>query len=216
MKPYPLFLLALVTLLLTSSCGLRFKKLDKKEKVERDEAADLMEQGNMLFKQEQYSDALSKFLQARSIDPNRKLVNYNIGASYFALEKYPDAAKAFTDELKINNQDPFAYIFRAHSYAMMGLNDKAQTDVDISLQLTDHAMSYYVQGLILLNKGSYEMAVNKFNTAIYKEPADYLFYRDRGKAYAQQGNTEKACLDFKQAKRIHPKLDLEKELSNCE
>lgn len=216
MKTQSILLLIVIACFTASSCGLKFKKLDKKEVVETDEVKELMDEGNLLFKQENYTDALSKFLQARSMDPNRKLVNYNVGAAYFALEKYPEAAKAFTDELKINNQDAYSYIFRAHSYAIMGLNDKAETDVDLSLQLTDHAMSYYVQGLIFLNKGNDEMAVNKFNTAIYKDPADFLFYRDRGKAYANLGKTEKACTDFKQALRINPQLDLSTEMADCE
>lgn len=216
MKIQSVALLIFFAGLTLNSCGLKFKKLDKKEVVETDEVKELMNEGNLLFNQEKYTDALSKFLQAKSLDANRKLVNYNVGAAYFALEKYPEAAKAFTDELKINNQDAFSYIFRAHSYAIMGLNDKAETDIELSLQLTDHAMSYYVQGLIFLNKGNDEMAVNKFNAAIYKDPADFLFYRERGKAYANQGKTEKACTDFKQALRINPKLDLSKEMADCQ
>lgn len=203
-------------LVLTSGCGLKFKKLESSEKVEKDEVTQLMEAGNLHYKQEEYTDALSKFLQARSIDSNRELLNYNIGASYFALERYADAAKAFTDELLINNQDAFTYIFRGHSYAMMGLNDKAEADINLAMQLSDHAMAYYVQGLILLNKGNFEMAVNKFNAAIHKEPADYLFYRERGKALSKLGKTEKACADFVQAKRIRSDLDLTEEMKECE
>lgn len=208
--------LLLSIVLLSLGCGLKLKKLESKEEVQKDEVTELMEAGNLHFKQEQYTDALSKFLQARSIDSNRKLLNYNIGASYFALERYADAAKAFTDELLINNQDPFAYIFRGHSYAMMRLNDKAEADINLAMQLSDHAMAYYVQGLVFLNEGNFEMAVNKFNAAIHKEPADYLFYRDRGKALSKQGKTEKACADFVQAKRIRPDLDLTEEMEECE
>lgn len=204
-----------ISLVSFSSCKLKFKKLDKREVVEKDEVADLMTEGNLLFKQKDFESALAKFMTARSIDLQRKLVNYNIGASYFALENYAEAARSFTEELKIDNTDPYTYIFRAHSYAMMGLNDKAQTDIDLSLQLTDHAMAYYVMGLVHLNKNEFEMAVNKFNAAIYKDPSDYLFYRDRGNAYMKQGKTEKACEDYRQAKRINGQLDLTKELENC-
>lgn len=197
-------------------CGLKFKKLDKREKVEQDEVDVLINEGNLLFKQEEYKDALAKFLTAKSIDPQRKLVNYNLGATYFALENYSEAARAFTDELLINNADPYSYIFRAHSYAIMGLNDKAMADIELSLQITDHAMSYYVQGLVHLNKNEFQLAVNKFNAAIYKDPSDYLFYRDRGNAYLKLDKIPKACEDFKQAKRINGQLDLSKEMANCE
>lgn len=210
----------LLTLVFSASffngCGLKFKKLESRSEVQEDEVSRLMNEGNILFKQKEYTDALAKFLEARVQDKSRKLVNYNIGATYFALENYAEAARAFTDELLVDNSDPYAYIFRAHSYAMMGLNEKAQNDVDLSLQITDHAMSYYVQGLIHLNKNEFEMAVNKFNAAIYKDPADFLFYRDRGKAYAKLGKTEKACEDFAQAKRINPKLEQMAEMEPCE
>lgn len=216
MRSILFLLITLLSLSVFTGCGLKFKKLDAKEEVQQDEVDNLMNEGNILFKQEEYKDALAKFMSARSMDPQRKLVNYNIGASYFALENYSEAARAFTDELKLNNTDPYSYIFRAHSYVMMGLNDKAQTDIDLSLQLTDHAMSYYVQGLIHLNKNEFDMAVNKFNAAIYKDPADYLFYRDRGIAYQKQGKTDKACADFKQAKRINGKIDLSEEMADCD
>lgn len=207
------------TLLMSASlftgCGLKLKKLDSRNEVQEDEVGRLMNEGNILFKQKKYTDALAKFLEARAQDKSRTLVNYNIGATYFSLENYAEAARAFTDELLINNADAYAYIFRAHSYAMMGLNEKAENDVDLSLQITDHAMSYYVQGLIHLNKNEFEMAVNKFNAAIYKDPADYLYYRDRGTAQSKLGKTEKACEDFKQAQRINPKLDITPEMEAC-
>lgn len=212
--------ITLFTLLISASfftsCGLKFKKLESRSEVQEDEVDRLMNEGNILFKQKEYTDALAKFLEARAQDKSRKLVNYNIGATYFSLENYAEAARAFTDELLINNADPYAYIFRAHSYAMMGLNDKAESDVNLSLQITDHAMSYYVQGLIHLNKNEFDMAVNKFNAAIYKDPSDYLFYRDRGKAYFKLGRTDKACEDFAQAKRINPKLEQTPEMKACD
>ncbi len=211
------FTLLLLTFCMASfsSCKLKFKKLDKREVVEQDEVSNLMAEGNLLFKQQQYENALGKFLQARAIDPQRKLVNYNIGASYFSLENYAEAARSFTDELTVNNTDAYSYIFRAHSYAMMGLDDKATTDIDLALQLTDHAMAYYVQGLIHLNKNEFALAINKFNAAIYKDPSDFLFYRDRGNAYVKMGDTTKACTDFRQAKRINSQLDLSKEMADC-
>lgn len=214
-----IFTALLLVLLIGSSlpgCGYKLQKLNKREKVEEDPAGDLMNAGNILFKQGDYSGALGKFLEAKSIEPERKLVNYNIGACYFHTENYSEAARAFTDELKLNNTDPFAYIFRAHSYAMMGLNDQARADIDLALQLSDHAMVYYVNGLVFLNENNFEMAVNKFNAAIYKDPSDFLFYRDRGKAYLGLGKTEKACADFAQAKRINSNIDLSAEMEQCE
>lgn len=215
MQRLTFLLLISFSISLIQSCGLKLKKLDASEEVQEDQVTNLMNEGNILYKQEQYTDALGKFLEARSIEPERQLVNYNIGACYFSLEKYTEATRAFTDELKVDNSDAYAYIFRAHSYAMMGLNDQAQRDVDLSLQITDHAMSYYVQGLIHLNKNEFQLAVNKFNAAIYKDPSDFLYYRDRGKAYLKLGNTAKACEDFKQARRINSSVDLDEEMKDC-
>lgn len=198
------------------SCGLKFKKLQATETQEKDLVAELMEEGNLLYQQEKYTEALAKFLEAKSIDNKRLLVHYNIGACYFSLENYAGAALAFTDEIALNPRDAFSYIFRGHTYAMMNLNDKATQDIELSLQITDHAMSYYVQGLIHLNKKEFDLATNKFNIAIYKNPADYMFYRERGKAYAALNKMEKACADFEQAKRISPKLDLSEEMQHCE
>jgi tetratricopeptide (TPR) repeat protein len=206
----------LILVLIFTSCGLKFKKFDSKKVVEKDDVAILMEEGNLLFKQEQHEAALLKFIQAKSIDPNRTLLNYNIGACYFAMEKYPESIKSFTDELTINKRDAYAYMFRGHAYTKVGLDDKAMQDAELALQLTDHAMAYYVIGLAYYNKGQYQMALDKFNAAVYKDPLDYLYYVDRGETYLKLEKSDKACQDFKQAKKIRPTLNLDSKLAGCE
>lgn len=206
----------LVLLLVFTSCGLKFKKFDSQKVENKDEVTILMEEGNLLFKQEQYEAALLKFVQAKSIDPNRLLLNYNMGACYFGLEKYPEAIKAFSDELIINKRDAYAYMFRGHAYTKIGLDDNALQDAELSLQITDHAMAYYIIGLVNFNKGLYQLALDKFNAAIYKEPTDYLFYIDRAETYLKLEKPDKACADFKQAQRIRPTLDLKDKLANCQ
>lgn len=208
--------LPLLFLLVFTSCGLKFKKFDSQKVEQKDEVAILMEEGNLLFKQEQHEAALLKFVQAKSIDPNRLLLNYNMGACYFGLEKYPEAIKAFSDELTINKRDAYAYMFRGHAYTKIGLDDNALQDAELSLQITDHAMAYYIIGLVNYNKGLYQLALDKFNAAIYKEPTDYLFYLDRAETYLKLEKPDKACIDFKQAQRIRPTLDLKDKLANCQ
>jgi tetratricopeptide (TPR) repeat protein len=205
-----------IFLILFSSCSLKFKKFEEKQVVEKDEVAVLLEEGNLLFKQDQFEAALLKFVQAKAIDASRPLVNYNLGACYFSMEKYPEAIKAFSDELIVNKRDAYAYLFRGHAYTKIGLYDNAMADAELSLQITDHAMAYYIIGLVYLNKGQYQLALDKFNAAIYKDPLDYLFYVDRGNAYVLLEKTDKACADYTQAKRIRPNIDLSKEMVNCQ
>ncbi len=60
-------------------------------------------EGEHLYEQGKYNEALQKFLQAEKKQPNDPRLQYNLGNTYHQLERYDEAAKAFS---RIPSGDP--------------------------------------------------------------------------------------------------------------
>ncbi len=64
----------------------------------RDEGARHFRRGVELFKETDFNGALAEFRRAQQVAPNPRVL-YNIGQTYFEMQRYPDALKAFEDYL---------------------------------------------------------------------------------------------------------------------
>jgi tetratricopeptide (TPR) repeat protein len=63
--------------------------------VARDRAQRHLRVGQDLMRSEQYEEAAGEFRKAVELDPLLMLAHYNLGQSYMALKRYPDAVKAY-------------------------------------------------------------------------------------------------------------------------
>jgi tetratricopeptide (TPR) repeat protein len=70
-------------------------------------------------------DALKYLLKARTILPNYRKTEYNIGVCYMALEKYLDAVNAFNKYIKTNSSSGDAYFNRGYANLMLEKKTKA-------------------------------------------------------------------------------------------
>ena len=60
-------------------------------------------EGNKLFVQEKYDEALNKYQDAQVQDPESPLLKFNVGDAQYKKQKFEDAAKEF--EASLNNDD---------------------------------------------------------------------------------------------------------------
>jgi tetratricopeptide (TPR) repeat protein len=63
--------------------------------VARDRAQKHLRAGQDMMRAEQYEEAAGEFVKAVQLDPLLMLAHYNLGQSYMALKRYPDAVKAY-------------------------------------------------------------------------------------------------------------------------
>ena len=65
--------------------------------VARNRAQNHLRDGQDLMRSEQYEEAAGEFRKAIELDPLLMLAHYNLGQSYMALKRYPDAVKAYQE-----------------------------------------------------------------------------------------------------------------------
>lgn len=65
--------------------------------VARDRAQRHLRDGQDLMRSEEYEEAAGEFRKAVELDPLLMLAHYNLGQSYMALKRYPEAVKAYQD-----------------------------------------------------------------------------------------------------------------------
>jgi tetratricopeptide (TPR) repeat protein len=63
----------------------------------RDRAQKHVRDGQDMMRSEQYEEAVGEFRKAVELDPLLMLAHYNLGQSYMALKRYPDAVKAYLE-----------------------------------------------------------------------------------------------------------------------
>jgi tetratricopeptide (TPR) repeat protein len=67
-----------------------------------------------------------------------------------------------------------------------------------------NANETFKSGLSAYVAGDYEMAINKFNTAISLDPTRNYFFYNRGMAYKAKGNNQAAMADFQRSNDLKP------------
>lgn len=161
-------------------------------------------QGNQLFEQENYKDALALFLKFREKNPLLYKVGINIGNCYFKLRKYPEAIaeykKVLTGLAAEKEQTKELSTTTARVYAGLGeaymAQDKfgeAEDNFKKSMEIdpTDHALAYNVAE-ILFNMNKVDEAIKYYEMAVKIKPDWPKSYLKLGYAYLNKGDTAKA------------------------
>lgn len=129
-----------------------------------------------------------------------------------ALQAYCAALKQFHDKNYAAAQEAFRAIERenpdepelgdrARNYALISERRQAS-----SAPSPTTAEEYYRQGVLQLNGGAHDAALDSLNSALTANPssADYLYAR--ASLYALQGKAEQAAADLRKAITSNPKL----------
>ncbi|XP_034958192.2 tetratricopeptide repeat protein 16 isoform X2 [Zootoca vivipara] len=150
-------------------------------------------QGQCLYEQSAYLDALESFTRATELQPQNKLYRMRSIACLAALKKYNDCLQMINEEVAQERKNPDLFVLRARLYQCFGkvtfcfhnLQDALELDPEHSEALfmlehlkkeaqksKEHAVSKAV-------KGNLKGALVKINKAIDHNPlqADYFLFR---------------------------------------
>ncbi len=152
--------------------------------------------GNEYFnnaKNEQdYKNAINEYTAAIKIDSNDNDISTyysNRGGAYYTLgsDYYKEASEDLNKSLELNVNNESAYFWRGRLYESQGKHEEAAKD-------------YFINGNLNYASDKYELAVERYTSAIQNFVNNPEYYANRGKAYLKLKNhNADATKDFLQA-----------------
>ncbi|XP_070286710.1 tetratricopeptide repeat protein 16 isoform X1 [Myotis yumanensis] len=170
-------------------------------------------QGQCLFEQCAFADALNVFSQAFELQPKKPSFRYRCIACLLALRRYQDCLSLVTKEVEYGTTNADIYILRARLYNSMGkphlcyqdlhsalVLDPKHTQAKVLLKMmVEKSQKSFRDARILAVQGKLQHAVQCVNSAIDNNPLDPSFFLFRGTMYRRLRDFDAAVEDFLKA-----------------
>lgn len=135
------------------------------------------------------------------------------GEEAFAEGRMQDAVDAFTKALADQPENDEALAYRAAAYVALSRLDKADEDLAAAMKLnTDFSLAWNTRGYIKWLRGEHAGAIEDYSSALAYAADDRRvdrggiaqLHQNRGVAYQDLGNTDRALLDFNRCVELLP------------
>ncbi|XP_039085389.1 tetratricopeptide repeat protein 16 isoform X1 [Hyaena hyaena] len=170
-------------------------------------------QGQCLFEQCAFSEALKIFLQASALQPEKASFRYRCMACLLALQRHQDCLSLVTKEVQLGTTNPDVYILRARLYNFFQkpslcfrdlhsalLMDPKHPQAKVLLRmLVDQAQQACQDARTLAVQGKLRHALQHINCAIENNPLDPGLFLFRGTMYRLLQEFDAAVEDFLKA-----------------
>ncbi len=191
----------------------------------------LTKQGNILFQEGNYKEALIMYGRALELNPYSAKVFVARGDTYLKLMQPLQAKEDFKRALLLDSRDTWTYISLSLAYCELGQPQGAIADLTAGLKLcrTERDRLYLIRAHIFIFMDKYEDAIEDFDKFISTWELSSRFwdmiplpifktlsnsmkidlvgaYRERGGAFDKLGNLDRAAFDFAKALQLENKL----------
>ncbi|XP_025743876.1 tetratricopeptide repeat protein 16 isoform X3 [Callorhinus ursinus] len=170
-------------------------------------------QGQCLFEQRAFPEALRVFLQASALQPEKASFRYRCMACLLALEQHQDCLSLVTKEVKLGTTNADVFILRARLYNFFRkpslcyrdlhsalLLDPKHPQAKVLLQMmVDQAQKARQDAGILAVQGKLQHALQHINCAIENNPLDPSLFLFRGTMYRRLQEFDAAVEDLLKA-----------------
>lgn len=166
---------------------------------------ELMNQGKVELAIQHFEEAL-KLAEDKSQE--RADAYFQLGNAYRQLNRFDEAIEAYGNSIPNNSQVVDSYLRRGIVWFEKGEYDIAWNDFDEAASIVrrqDEPYPEFWKGLAKAKQGAWLDAVNSYTESILRGPQFALAYTNRGLAYMQLNEPNKAVLDFNQAIRNDPR-----------
>ncbi|HKG62359.1 MAG TPA: tetratricopeptide repeat protein [Pyrinomonadaceae bacterium] len=160
--------------------------------------------GSSFYKAGKYQAAVTAFKSAVMFKPSFARGYIELGSSYRALKKYPEAEKAYLKARGIAD-DSCAACGLGMTYENLGRHDDAEKEFQRAMRLNpDDACAYSQSGSMYYDLGKYPEAIAAFKRAATLYPS-YGNFMGLGNSYVYMRDYEPAVNAYKEAIQINPK-----------
>lgn len=182
-------------------------------KINRDNLDNMSMRGYCCVKLNKFKEAVQYFKKAYDLDEKKEKINvwFNLGYSYYMLERYQSAMELFKEVI---TKDPL--VWTAHMYMGVCFHKldqipEAKHSFNLALDLnykSAHLYIYYAD--FLYDQDKYEEALAYYENAIYQDPYNYDIYVKKVDCLINLGDVD----DVQEYFSICINLNLNKSLIN--
>jgi tetratricopeptide (TPR) repeat protein len=166
--------------------------------------------GRLLIMQKEPVEAAHHLEESIRLKPDLADAYAKLGVLYKSLEKNDEAEKAFRTAVRLNPQMEKAYYSLAQLLQAEGKTEEAQKFFERVRQLKAssstlvEASNLNATGVMRMNAGELDEALEKFRSALALDPAYAAAVYNQGLVQARQGKTTEAIQSFRTAIRLRP------------
>lgn len=154
---------------------------------------DKLNQGNNLFEEGRYEEAISAYRDILERFPEAYIINSNIAKAYFEMENYDQAIQHYQEVLKNDPENQEIMMYIGNCYANQGEDEKAQEWYDkIDFEKIEDVNVLFNMGSDFYNESKYEQALKYYKRAVELK-GDFL------DALYQLGLTHLSLSNYKEA-----------------
>ncbi|MFV1975066.1 MAG: tetratricopeptide repeat protein [Candidatus Scalindua sp.] len=146
-----------------------------------------VDEGNKLYNQGKYDEAIEKYSEARDESPDSDIVNFNLGTALYKKGQYTGAIEAFTRALNTEEREieMKAIYNMANSKYQLG-SRQANTDLNGAIALYRESLDYYKRA-IELNESERDA---KYNHELVEKQLKILLDRLKNQPPMQEEDQE--------------------------
>jgi tetratricopeptide (TPR) repeat protein len=190
-------------------------KKSKPAEPEYEEGIEFLDEGNKLFNEKKFGEALSSYMKFLEKNPSAFQIHYNLGNCYKEMGEYDKAIEEYNiviSKLREKKQDlkgdelaSKAFAGLGESFFKKGDYISAQENFKESLDINpkDEVLAYNV-GEIYFSNGKVDEAIQFFNLSAQIKPDWSEPYLKLGYAYFNKGDFEKAKENLKKYLELAP------------
>jgi len=153
------------------------------------------------YHMQEYDEAIADFTLAIKYDSATASIFFNRGNAHFAKGEHPLALQDYDVAITLDAQNPLYLHHKGLAYQGSHMVREALTYYQRALQCDpNHSPSRFHLGIMYHMDGQYEAALEAFELV----PKDHALYERRGLVYRDQGEYERALVDFEKAIELQP------------
>jgi tetratricopeptide (TPR) repeat protein len=172
-----------------------------------DDAEKWFKQGNSLYSEGRYQEAIASYDNALKIKPDNYLA-WNIrGLALFDFGRNEEAVASYDNALKIKPDDYLAWNGRGLALENLGRNEEVIASYDNALKFKpDLHEAWLNRGVALENLGRNEEAIASYDNALKFKPDNLRAWSRRAVVLLNLGRNEEAIASYDDILKIKPDL----------
>lgn len=164
--------------------------------------------GNVYLAKNENNPAIADFNKSLRLQKENAAAYLGRGSAYYNKENYGKALDDFTEAIRLDAQNPVAYGLRGLIYQKANRDEKAIADFTGAIRINpEFSLLYASRAKSFLNLKKYDEAIADYTNAIKFNNSGNAadFYFERGIAYFEKDELDKAAGDFTEVINLDPK-----------